>query len=84
MATKNDLINYVSEKTGLSKQSAADGVDAVLNGIYSLAGKSAVRLAPLGTFEIIDTPERTARNPRTGEPVHVPAGRKLRLKNKKI
>lgn len=32
---------------------------------------------------VVDTPARTGRNPQTGEPVEVPAGRKVKFKPSK-
>lgn len=36
------------------------------------------------TFSVKDTPERVARNPKNGETVNVPAGRKVTVKAGKI
>jgi len=84
MPSKSELVAHVAAATNTTKAEAAVTVDAVLEGIHKLADEGAIRLAPLGTFEIKDVAARTARNPRTGEPVAVPAGRQLKLKTKKV
>lgn len=38
-----------------------------------------VRLRGLGTFERVETPARTYRNPKTGQPVEKPAGYRLKF-----
>ncbi len=43
-----------------------------------LEGKVVVR--DLGTFTVRDTPERQGRNPATGEPLMIPAGKRLTFK----
>ena len=42
-----------------------------------------VHLQGLGRFYWADTPERLGRNPKTGEPVRIPARRRLRFKPSK-
>jgi DNA-binding protein HU-beta len=39
-----------------------------------------VRLPGLGTFEVVETPARTGRNPRTGEPMAIEAKRRLKFR----
>jgi DNA-binding protein HU-beta len=36
-----------------------------------------------GTFTVVDTPARKARNPATGETVDVPAGKKVKFRASK-
>jgi len=78
---KADLINHVADAAGLTKSSAADAVEAVLAGITStLAGGGSVSLVGFGTFSVTDRAARTARNPRTGEAINVPASKAPKFK----
>jgi len=78
---KADLIGHVADAAGLSKSSAADAVEAVLGGITStLKSGDAVSLVGFGTFSVADRAARTARNPRTGETIHVGPSRAPKFK----
>lgn len=71
---KTDLINHVASEAGLSKAAAVDAVEAVLGGIKgTLADGGSVSLIGFGTFSVSARAARTARNPRTGEPIEVAA-----------
>jgi len=78
---KTDLINHVAASTGLGKASTGDAVEAILAGITSeLANGSSVSLVGFGTFSVADRAARTARNPRTGEPIDVAASKAPKFK----
>jgi DNA-binding protein HU-beta len=73
---KNDLIAAVAERTGLAKSDSARAVEAVLGTITdALKGGDAVALSGFGSFVAKVRAARTGRNPRTGEPVAIPASR---------
>jgi len=42
-----------------------------------------VELKGFGSFSVVETKPRTGRNPRTGKPVAIPAGRRVRFKPSK-
>lgn len=72
--TKTDLVNYVAEEAGLSKADAARAVDAFMGGVtQGLKEEKKVSLTGFCTFTAKDKPASTGRNPRTGEPVTIPA-----------
>ncbi len=78
---KSELAAHVAEATGLSKNDAAAAVDAVIGGITeSLSKGENVSLIGFGTFAVSDRAARTARNPRTREPIEIPAGKVARFK----
>lgn len=56
---------------------ALDGVCAVL--AEALKAGHTVALPGIGVLRVQDRPARTARNPRTGEPVPVPARKVVRF-----
>ena len=73
---KTELVAAVAAKTELSKKNAEKAVAAVLDTVAeTLAAGEKVQLVGFGTFEIREREARTAKNPRTGEPVEVAASR---------
>ncbi len=78
---KADLVNHVAESADISKAAAASAVEAVLGGVSgALAGGNSVSLVGFGTFSVADRAARTARNPRTGETINVPASKAPKFK----
>jgi DNA-binding protein HU-beta len=74
IVNKAQLIDAVATKLDISRRSAGDTVDAVLDGITgAIISGDKVSLTGFGTFETTRRAARTARNPRTGESVAVPA-----------
>ena len=71
---KNDLINAVSESSGLTKVDSAKAVDGVFEAITSsLKSNQEVRLVGFGTFSVVKREASEGRNPRTGEKIKIPA-----------
>lgn len=71
--TKADLVNEISEATGLTKVDT----EAVVNGIIYTIGNAlsrgeGIEIRGFGTFRVREKKPRQARNPRTGEKVEVP------------
>jgi|TARA_B100000530_G_C15764086_1_gene410771 DNA-binding protein HU-beta len=71
---KNDLVNQVSDSTGLSKSDSAKAVDSVLDTITdTLKSGGDVRLVGFGTFLVSKRKATTGRNPQTGAAIQIPA-----------
>ena len=71
---KSKLAERLADRTGMSKVAAKDAVDGVFDVIAeSLANGEEVRILGFGAFGTRERPARTARNPRTGEPIAVAA-----------
>lgn len=71
--TKQDLIDVVSEKAGLTKKDTAAVVDAILETITdSLKQGEKVAIVGFGSFEAKTRKAREGRNPATGETIHIP------------
>ncbi|WP_418275635.1 HU family DNA-binding protein [Isoptericola jiangsuensis] len=71
---KTQLAAAVAERTGASPADARRQVDAVLDSISTaVASGERVTLLGFGTFEGAARAARTARNPRTGSTIDVPA-----------
>ena len=74
--TKADLVEQVHEAIGpgVTKKDCAAVVDAFLNAIkQAIADGSHIEIRGFGTFKVRERRTRMARNPRTGDPVRVPA-----------
>ncbi len=74
--TKIELIDKIAAESGLSKKDAgkalAAGVQAIVD---TLAEGGKVTLPGFGTFEVRERAERQSRNPQTGEPMTIAAGK---------
>ena len=78
---KNELIAAVAEKCDMSKTDANAAVDAVLDTVTTeLASGGDVRILGFGNFAVAERKATTARNPRTGETVDVPASKSPKFK----
>ena len=73
---KADIINKVHDALGGTKVDAEKAVETTIDSIVeSLKAGDEVSIAGLGIFSAKMRNARTARNPRTGEPIEVPAMR---------
>jgi len=78
---KAELINHVAATTDLTKASATNAVEAILSGITSsLSSGDSVNIVGFGAFTVTERAARTARNPRTGEPIAVAASKAPKFK----
>lgn len=71
--TKADIVDVVSQGTGLTKvetQAVIDGFLATVS--YALQQGERIDLRGFGNFKVVQRKARTARNPGTNQPVHVP------------
>ncbi len=73
---KADLISKLHEELGITKADAERAMDTILNSVIdTLKAGREVSIAGLGIFSAKMREARTARNPRTGEAIDVPAMR---------
>ena len=71
---KTELIAAVAEKAGMSKKDAEKAVSAFVETVSAeMAAGGKVQLIGFGSFETKNRPARTARNPRDGKTIEVPA-----------
>ena len=72
--TKAELVEQVAKKSGLTKMSATDAVNAITDTIQeTLASGEFVQIVGFGTFNTAERAERQGRNPATGETITIPA-----------
>ena len=74
--TKADIVEQVARAIGpgVTKKECALVVDGFLHAVtQALARGDGIEIRGFGTFKVRPRNARMARNPRTGEPVEVPA-----------
>ncbi len=75
---KSHLVAHVANELHTSQLQAARLVDTVLAGIRrGLQDDKSVTLSGFGTFEVKDRKARVGRNPQTGDPIQIAAGRRV-------
>ena len=75
--TKNELIERLAKKVGLTKKTATHSVNAIFSQIReSLAKGDKVVISGFGTFKVRNRNTRVGRNPQTGESIKI-AGHRL-------
>jgi len=75
---KSHLVLYVARELQTSKLQASRLVETVLNGIKEgLQKDRTVTLTSFGTFEVKERKARVGRNPHTGAPITIEAGRRV-------
>jgi DNA-binding protein HU-beta len=71
---KSELIDAIAEKSGLTKKDAEKALNATLAAISeTLQQGEEVSIPNFGTFKVKERSARKGRNPRTGEPIDIPA-----------
>ena len=78
---KQDLVAKVADSADIPKTKAAAAVDAVIDAVKTALKKGDdVRLVGFGTFSVAQRAATTGRNPRTGEPIKIPASKQPKFK----
>ena len=73
---KSELIVALAQKAELSKKDAEKALSAFVETVTeTLKAGDKVQLVGFGTFESKERPARTARNPKTGEPLELAASK---------
>lgn len=75
---KSDLVHHLAQELGTSKLQAGRLLDTVLGCIRrGLVEKGTVTITGFGTFEVKPRKPRVGRNPHTGEPIQIEAGKRV-------
>ncbi len=78
---KAELIEHVAKEADLTKADAQKAVEAVFAGIKGTLQKGGdARFVGFGTFSVAKRAATTGRNPRTGEPIKIPASKNAKFK----
>jgi DNA-binding protein HU-beta len=74
--TKQEFVDQVADRSGLSKKDAAEAVDAFLDTVEdALKRGSDVSFSGFGKFSVSQRSAREGRNPATGEKIQIAASR---------
>lgn len=72
--TKDELVAKVADAHGCTKVEIQKALDIIISTIIErVKAGDKVNITGLGIFKIKDKKARMARNPKTGEAIHVPA-----------
>ncbi len=78
---KKELIDHIAESVDCTKADAGRMVDSFVEAVFTELKKGGdVAIAGFGSFSTSARKAREARNPRTGETIHVPAMRVAKFK----
>ncbi|MFG2013408.1 HU family DNA-binding protein [Actinomadura geliboluensis] len=79
---RSELVKMVAERAGSDEAAARRHVDAVFDTVMErVSAGERVTVTGFGTFDSFARPARSARNPRTGLPVEVPAAQVPRFRS---
>ena len=71
---KQQLVDMLANKTGMTKKAAGEALDVILSGVVDALKKGdKVTITGFGTFEVRSRKARTGRNPQTGSEITIPA-----------
>lgn len=77
---KKEFIKEVSDRAEISLMQATSAFDTIMVAIrQELLNGGEARLPGIGTISTVPTKKRTGRNPKTGEVMEIPPGRKVRF-----
>lgn len=85
LMNREDLIQSLSKKTGLSKTQSAEFLGFALEEIAkTLSRGEEVVLTGFGKFSVVERKEREGVNPRTGDKIMIPATKAPKFKAGRI
>jgi DNA-binding protein HU-beta len=77
---KSELIDKVAGEAGIAKSDAEKAINAFISVVQSaVAADDKVMLPGFGAWSRSQRSARTGRNPRTGEPVAIPASKAVKF-----
>jgi nucleoid DNA-binding protein len=78
--TKSQLVERLAKAGGVSKKQAQALMEGLVTTVVGSVKKGEpVKIPDLGTFKKVQSKARMGRNPQTGEPVKIPARKKVRF-----
>ncbi|OGP31601.1 MAG: DNA-binding protein [Deltaproteobacteria bacterium GWC2_42_51] len=77
--TKSQIISHLAEKSGLTKKTATDVLEKLVQLAYKEA-KNAFTLPGLGKLVLVNRKARMGRNPKTGEAIKIPAKKVVKFR----
>ena len=78
---KGEFTTYISDKNKITKAEASKMLDMFTSSVIDALGEGKeISLIGFGSFSISKIPDRDGRNPRTGQPLRVPAYNQVKFK----
>lgn len=78
--TKQNIAEMLAEKQDTTVTAAKQTVEALIEILTDeLKAGNSIALRGFGTLKIVDTKPRVGRNPKTREPIEIPAGKKVKF-----
>lgn len=82
--TKTELLSEIQKISGEKKATVENVVETMLNVMKEeLQANGQITLKEFGTFQVKMAAAKTGRNPKTGEPVAIPARKVVKFKASK-
>ena len=76
--TKAQLVTKLAEGAGVSRKQADDLLNSLIDNVVKTVKKGeSVKIPGLGIFRLRKMKARMGRNPQTGEPIKIPARKKV-------
>ena len=76
--TKAQLVAKLAEGAGVSRKQADDILNSLIDNVVKSVKKGeSVKIPGLGIFRLRKMKARMGRNPQTGEPIKIPARKKV-------
>jgi len=80
--TKRDLIERIASETGVKRSDVRSVIQSFLDRVTDELGRgNRLEFRDFGVFEVKERAPRVAQNPKTLEPVEVPAKRTVRFRS---
>ena len=85
VVTRRELVAYVKDVLGCSRDTALKAVNAVFDGVVKgLQKDKKVQLLGFGTFTVHHRKARKGRNPRTGQEIRIKATKTVTFRPSKV
>ncbi|MDR1487340.1 MAG: HU family DNA-binding protein [Deltaproteobacteria bacterium] len=79
--TKAELVAKIAEDTNLTQSQAAKALNSLLETILDeIKNTGNITLAGLGSFNLVNRAARAGFNPKTREPLRIPASKSVRFR----
>ncbi len=78
---KADMVDHIAKAADISKAAAGRALEALIGAVRTTLKKNgSVTLVGFGTFQVVKRKQRTGRNPRTNQPIKIPAAKVPKFK----
>lgn len=78
---KLEMVEHIAKSADISKAAAGRALEALITAVrQTLKKNGSVTLVGFGTFQVAKRKQRTGRNPRTNQPIKIPAAKVPKFK----